>query len=170
MKTTVADIESELWAEKTPKACRNFVQLCTGESGKIYGEPFKNEFHTRLRFCRRDLIAMANAAKDDSGSTVLLYSWFYIRIVEVIYKGHRATDGSFAGWISEGRLRSLDQALPEDHQGALATFPRVKGGQPGFITSKISKRGSEVWMEVALEWGGGKVEVDSGHRLDLRTN
>ncbi|OAD56455.1 Peptidyl-prolyl cis-trans isomerase CWC27 like protein [Eufriesea mexicana] len=40
----------------------------TGEDGKIYGEPFKDKFHTRLRFCRRDLIAMANAGKDDNGS------------------------------------------------------------------------------------------------------
>lgn len=37
-----------------------------GES--IYGEPFKDEFHTRLRFNRRGLVAMANAGKDDNGS------------------------------------------------------------------------------------------------------
>lgn len=68
MKTSVGDIEIELWAKETPKACRNFVQLCldgyydnclfhrvvkgfiaqggdptgTGEGGEsIYGEPFK---------------------------------------------------------------------------------------------------------------------------------
>ncbi|OAD57730.1 Peptidyl-prolyl cis-trans isomerase CWC27 like protein [Eufriesea mexicana] len=40
----------------------------TGEGGKIYGEPLKDKFHTRLRFCRRDLIAMANTGKDDNGS------------------------------------------------------------------------------------------------------
>lgn len=37
-----------------------------GES--IYGEPFKDEFHQRLRFTRRGLVAMANAGKDDNGS------------------------------------------------------------------------------------------------------
>lgn len=37
-----------------------------GES--IYGEPFKDEFHQRLRFSRRGLLAMANAGKDDNGS------------------------------------------------------------------------------------------------------
>lgn len=37
-----------------------------GES--IYGEPFKDEFHSRLRFNRRGLLAMANAGKDDNGS------------------------------------------------------------------------------------------------------
>lgn len=95
MKTTVGDIDLELWAKETPKACRNFVQLCmegyydntifhriikgfiaqggdptgTGEGGEsIYGQPFKDEFHTRLRFCRRGLLAMANAGKDDNGS------------------------------------------------------------------------------------------------------
>ncbi|XP_026667108.1 uncharacterized protein LOC108622199 [Ceratina calcarata] len=95
MKTTVGDIDLELWARETPKACRNFIQLCmegyydntifhrivkgfiaqggdptgTGEGGEsIYEQPFKDEFHTRLRFCRRGLLAMANAGKDDNGS------------------------------------------------------------------------------------------------------
>ncbi|XP_043255443.1 spliceosome-associated protein CWC27 homolog [Colletes gigas] len=95
MKTTVGDIDLELWTKEAPKACRNFIQLCmegyyddtifhriikgfvaqggdptgTGEGGEsIYGQSFKDEFHTRLRFCRRGLLAMANAAKDDNGS------------------------------------------------------------------------------------------------------
>ncbi|OAD55043.1 Peptidyl-prolyl cis-trans isomerase CWC27 like protein [Eufriesea mexicana] len=87
MKTTIDDIKLELWAKETPKACRNFIQLCvegyyhdpifhtqggnptgTGESGKIYGGLFKDEFHTRLRFCQRDLFVMAYAGKDDNNS------------------------------------------------------------------------------------------------------
>ena len=41
----------------------------TGQGGEsIYGAPFKDEFHTRLRFVRRGLVAMANAGKDDNGS------------------------------------------------------------------------------------------------------
>lgn len=28
LKTTVGDIEVELWSKEAPKACRNFVQLC----------------------------------------------------------------------------------------------------------------------------------------------
>ncbi|OAD52295.1 Peptidyl-prolyl cis-trans isomerase CWC27 like protein [Eufriesea mexicana] len=73
MKTTVGDIELELWAKETPKTCRNFIQLCV-EGGFIHKvvipqvQEKVNEFHTRLRFCRRDLIAMANAEKDDNGS------------------------------------------------------------------------------------------------------
>ncbi|OAD53604.1 Peptidyl-prolyl cis-trans isomerase CWC27 like protein [Eufriesea mexicana] len=36
-----------------------------GEAGKIYGEPLKDKFHTRLHFRRQDLIVTANAGKDD---------------------------------------------------------------------------------------------------------
>ena len=28
MKTSVGDIDIELWSKETPKACRNFIQLC----------------------------------------------------------------------------------------------------------------------------------------------
>uniref|UniRef100_A0A6M2DCY2 Spliceosome-associated protein CWC27 homolog n=1 Tax=Xenopsylla cheopis TaxID=163159 RepID=A0A6M2DCY2_XENCH len=95
LKTTVGDIDVELWAKETPKACRNFVQLCMegyydgtifhrvvkgfiaqggdpngdGTGGEsIYGSPFRDEFHQRLRFARRGLLAMANAGKDDNAS------------------------------------------------------------------------------------------------------
>ncbi|XP_018579976.1 peptidyl-prolyl cis-trans isomerase CWC27 homolog [Anoplophora glabripennis] len=95
LKTTVGDIDIELWAKETPKTCRNFIQLCLegyyndtifhrvvkgfivqggdpngdGTGGEsIYGEPFKDEFHQRLRFSRRGLLAMANSDKDDNGS------------------------------------------------------------------------------------------------------
>lgn len=95
MKTTVGDIDIELWAKETPKSCRNFVQLCLegyydntifhrvvkdfiaqggdpngdGTGGEsIYGDPFKDEFHQRLKFTRRGLVAMANSDKDDNGS------------------------------------------------------------------------------------------------------
>jgi peptidyl-prolyl cis-trans isomerase SDCCAG10 len=95
LKTSVGDIDIELWSKEAPKACRNFIQLCmegyyngtifhrvvkefiaqggdpsgTGEGGEsIWGQPFKDEFHSRLRFCRRGLVAMANAGRDDNGS------------------------------------------------------------------------------------------------------
>ncbi|XP_050693083.1 spliceosome-associated protein CWC27 homolog [Eriocheir sinensis] len=93
--TTAGDFDVELWSREAPKACRNFVQLClegyydgtifhrvvpgfiiqggdptgTGTGGEsIYGKPFKDEFHTRLRFVRRGLVAMANAGPNDNGS------------------------------------------------------------------------------------------------------
>ncbi|XP_017095223.2 spliceosome-associated protein CWC27 homolog [Drosophila bipectinata] len=95
LKTTVGDIDIELWARECPKACRNFVQLCLegyykntefhrlvkgfivqggdpngdGTGGEsIYGHPFKDEFHSRLRYTRRGLVGMANSGKDDNGS------------------------------------------------------------------------------------------------------
>lgn len=95
LKTTAGDIDIELWCREAPKACRNFIQLCMegyyngtifhrvikgfiaqggdpngdGTGGEsIYGEPFKDEFHTRLRFCRRGLVASANSGRDDNGS------------------------------------------------------------------------------------------------------
>lgn len=93
--TTVGDIDVELWSKEAPKACRNFVQLClegyydgttffrvvrnfivqggdpteTGHGGEsIYGAPFQDEFHSRLRFVRRGLVAMANAGPNDNTS------------------------------------------------------------------------------------------------------
>lgn len=95
LHTTAGDIEIELWIKECPLACRNFIQLCmekyyngtifhrlvkdyiiqggdptgTGHGGEsIYGKPFKDEFHQRLRFNRRGLVGMANAGKDDNGS------------------------------------------------------------------------------------------------------
>ncbi|KAL3870014.1 hypothetical protein ACJMK2_042631 [Sinanodonta woodiana] len=95
LETSVGDIDIELWSKEAPKACRNFVQLClegyydktifhrvvpdfivqggdptgTGQGGEsIYGKPFKDEFHSRLRFVRRGLVAMANAGPNDNGS------------------------------------------------------------------------------------------------------
>ncbi|EFC43840.1 predicted protein, partial [Naegleria gruberi] len=92
--TDCGDIEIELFARETPKACKNFVQLCledfynglhfhrivseqfvqTGdptnngdvgesiyeldESGK--GKAFEAEYHSRLKFSQRGLVACAS--------------------------------------------------------------------------------------------------------------
>lgn len=95
LKTSVGDIDVELWTKECPKACRNFIQLCmegyydglifhrlvkgfivqtgdptgTGCGGEsVYGQSFKDEFHSRLKFNRRGLVGMANAGKNDNGS------------------------------------------------------------------------------------------------------
>lgn len=95
LKTSVGDIDVELWTKEAPRACRNFIQLCmegyyngtifhrivkgfiaqggdpdgNGTGGEsIYGETFKDEFHSRLRFVRRGLVAMANSGPNDNGS------------------------------------------------------------------------------------------------------
>ncbi|KAG0043024.1 Peptidyl-prolyl isomerase cwc27 [Gryganskiella cystojenkinii] len=90
LHTTSGDISIELWPKEAPKACRNFIQLCMegyyndtifhrivagfiiqggdpegtglgGESCLDGGKPFQDEFHSRLRFVRRGLVAMANS-------------------------------------------------------------------------------------------------------------
>ena len=93
--TTVGEIEVELWSKEAPKAARNLIQLClegyydgvifhriikgfmaqtgdpsgTGLGGEsIYGAPFKDEFHSRIKFNRRGLVGLANAGRDDNGS------------------------------------------------------------------------------------------------------
>uniref|UniRef100_A0A0X3P0H5 Peptidyl-prolyl cis-trans isomerase n=1 Tax=Schistocephalus solidus TaxID=70667 RepID=A0A0X3P0H5_SCHSO len=95
LKTTVGDIEIELWSKEAPLACRNFVQLCmegyyndtafhrlvkgfivqggdptgTGEGGEsIYGKPFRTESHSRLSFNRRGLVGMACSEPNCNGS------------------------------------------------------------------------------------------------------
>ncbi|KAK9741732.1 hypothetical protein RND81_03G124500 [Saponaria officinalis] len=88
INTTYGPIDVELWPKEAPKASRNFVQLClegyydntifhriikgflvqggdptaSGVGGEsIYGGPFPDEIHSRLRFNHRGLVACANA-------------------------------------------------------------------------------------------------------------
>ncbi|KAK7534290.1 cyclophilin-like domain-containing protein [Phyllosticta citribraziliensis] len=97
LHTTAGDIALELFAKQTPVTSRNFLQLCldgyydntifhrlvpgfiiqggdptgTGSGGESSydGEPFADEFHSRLKFNRRGLLGMANTGqKDDNGS------------------------------------------------------------------------------------------------------
>ena len=90
IQTNKGDLMIELWSRECPKACRNFVQLCmegyyngtifhriipgfviqggdasgTGNGGdSIYGEPFPDEIHSRLRFRYRGILGVANAGK-----------------------------------------------------------------------------------------------------------
>jgi peptidyl-prolyl cis-trans isomerase SDCCAG10 len=109
--TSHGEIEIEMWAREAPLACKNFIQHCfndyykdtlfhrlipgfmiqggdptgTGTGGEsIYGFPFKDEFHQRLRFTRRGIVAMANSGKDANGSQ------FFITFgdCEHLYKKH----------------------------------------------------------------------------------
>ncbi|KAL1740899.1 cyclophilin-like protein [Schizophyllum fasciatum] len=96
LETTAGDIEIELWSKETPKACRNFITLAlegyydgvifhrivpgflvqtgdktgTGAGGEsVYGEPFEDEVHPRLRFAHRGLVAMANNGTKNSNDS-----------------------------------------------------------------------------------------------------
>lgn len=96
INTTYGPLDIELWPKEAPKAVRNFVQLClegyydntifhrilkgflvqggdptaTGVGGEsIYGGPFSDEFHSRLRFNHRGLVACANAGSPHSNGS-----------------------------------------------------------------------------------------------------
>eukprot|EP00511_Aplanochytrium_stocchinoi_P012398 CAMPEP_0204876076 /NCGR_PEP_ID=MMETSP1348-20121228/47433_1 /ASSEMBLY_ACC=CAM_ASM_000700 /TAXON_ID=215587 /ORGANISM="Aplanochytrium stocchinoi, Strain GSBS06" /LENGTH=488 /DNA_ID=CAMNT_0052032789 /DNA_START=314 /DNA_END=1780 /DNA_ORIENTATION=+ len=97
VKTTLGDLDIELWPKESPLACRNFVQLCmesyydtcvfhrviakfmaqtgdptgTGKGGEsIYGGKFKDEFHSRIVFNHPGQVAMASDGNtpDSNGS------------------------------------------------------------------------------------------------------
>eukprot|EP00727_Mastigamoeba_balamuthi_P008568 m51a1_g4333 putative peptidyl-prolyl cis-trans isomerase cwc27 homolog (537) ;mRNA; r:146118-147934 len=97
LKTTAGDIDIELWPKEAPRAVRNFVQHAlegyydgtlfhrvvkgfvvqggdptgSGEGGEsVYadGAPFPAEFHQRLRFTHRGIVAMAGTDKNDNRS------------------------------------------------------------------------------------------------------
>lgn len=87
LKTTVGDIDIELWPREAPLACKNFIAHAlhgyydnhifhrvikgafaqtgdptgTGKGGQsIYGKPFKDEVHGRIKFDKRGQVACAN--------------------------------------------------------------------------------------------------------------
>ncbi|XP_077245334.1 cyclophilin-like peptidyl-prolyl cis-trans isomerase family protein [Tasmannia lanceolata] len=101
LKTSHGPIDIELWPKEAPKSVRNFVQLClesyydnsifhriiksfliqggdptgTGTGGEsIYGSAFSDEFHSRLRFSHRGLVACANAGSPHSNGSQFFIS------------------------------------------------------------------------------------------------
>jgi len=102
IKTTFGDLELELFTRQCPKLTRNFVQLCLDgyyqgtifdrvekdfiavggvrrninqsrkDDLKDYLQHYKDEFHSRLRFTRRGLLATANTEKDANGPEFFL--------------------------------------------------------------------------------------------------
>ena len=96
IETNYGNIDIELFTRETPKSCKNFIQLCldkyyngciffkifknfliqtgdptnTGNGGtSIYKEDFKDEFHSRLRFNHRGVVAMANKNKPNTNGS-----------------------------------------------------------------------------------------------------
>lgn len=96
LNTSAGPLDIELWPKEAPKAVRNFVQLCvdgyyngtvfhrliktfmvqggdptgTGTGGDtIYGGPFSDEIHSRLRFNHRGVVACANAGTPHSNNS-----------------------------------------------------------------------------------------------------
>ncbi|MQL94235.1 hypothetical protein Taro_026887 [Colocasia esculenta] len=96
LNTSLGPLDIELWPKEAPMATRNFVQLClegyydrtlfhrviksfmvqggdptgTGTGGEsIYGGAFTDEFHSRLRFNHRGLVACANTGTPHSNGS-----------------------------------------------------------------------------------------------------
>jgi len=107
LSTSIGDLDVELFADQCPKACRSFVQLCldgyydhcifhrvvkgfmaqtgdptgTGYGGQAaWGQPFENEYHSRLRFNRRGLVGMAISSSADGPSTLPNGSQFFLTL------------------------------------------------------------------------------------------
>ncbi|MBA0568223.1 hypothetical protein Golob_005731 [Gossypium lobatum] len=101
INTTYGPLDIELWPKEAPKAVRNFVQLClegyfdnttfhriikgflvqggdptgSGTGGEsIYGSVFPDEFHSRLRFNHRGIVACANAGTPHSNGSQFFIS------------------------------------------------------------------------------------------------
>lgn len=101
LNTTHGALDIELWPKEAPKAVRNFVQLClegyydntifhrilkgfliqggdptgTGTGGQsVYGGAFADEFHQRLKFKYRGLVACANAGSPHSNGSQFFIS------------------------------------------------------------------------------------------------
>lgn len=113
LKTSRGELDIELWPREAPLAVRNFVQLClegyydnisfhriirnylvqggdptgTGQGGQsIYGKPFKDEIHSRLKFTHRGIVACANENIPDSNG-----SQFFITLDRATHLQKKAT-------------------------------------------------------------------------------
>ncbi|OAD53602.1 Peptidyl-prolyl cis-trans isomerase CWC27 like protein [Eufriesea mexicana] len=84
-----------------------------GEAGKIYGEPLKDKFHTRLHFRRQDLIVTANAGKDDKG-----FQFFFTLSSTPDLHNKRAIFDKVTGETLYNMLK-LDEALVDENHRPL---------------------------------------------------
>ena len=93
IETNYGNIDIELFTLEAPKSCKNFIQHClnkyyngciffkifknfmiqtgdptnTGNGGEsIFSEDFRDEFHSRLKFNHRGVVAMANKNKPNT--------------------------------------------------------------------------------------------------------
>ncbi|KAI9911813.1 hypothetical protein PsorP6_009656 [Peronosclerospora sorghi] len=140
LHTSFGDLDVELWPKQAPKTTRNFVQLClegyydqtifhriiagfmvqggdptgTGNGGEsIYGEAFVDEFHSRLRFNHRGLLAMANENKPNSNHSQF---FFTLDACAFLDKKHtifgKVTGNTIFNLLSVGDLETDEQDRP----------------------------------------------------------
>ncbi|KAG3088073.1 Peptidyl-prolyl cis-trans isomerase [Phytophthora idaei] len=140
LHTSFGDLDVELWPQQAPKACRNFVQLClegyydqtifhriiasfmvqggdptgTGQGGEsIYGGAFIDEFHSRLKFNHRGLLAMANENKPNTNHSQF---FFTLNACDFLDKKHtifgKITGNTIFNLLSVGDLETDAQDRP----------------------------------------------------------
>ncbi|XP_004486160.1 peptidyl-prolyl cis-trans isomerase CYP57 [Cicer arietinum] len=147
VNTTRGPIDIELWPKEAPKAVRNFVQLClegyydntifhriikdflvqcgdptgTGTGGEsIYGDVFADEFHSRIKFKHRGLVAMANAGNPNSNG-----SQFFITLDRCDWLDRKHTIfGKVTGDTMYNLLR-LGEAETDKSDRPLDPAPRI---------------------------------------------
>ena len=137
MHTTFGDLDVELWCRECPQATRNFLQLAmegyydntvfhrlikdfmlqggdptgTGTGGEsIYGKGFPDEIHSRIRFKRRGLLAMANENKSNSN-----HSQFFITLGECSWLDRKHTIfGKITGKTVFNLMRANEYATDKE--------------------------------------------------------
>lgn len=184
LKTNFGELDIELWSREAPKASRNFIQLClegfyngiifhrvvknfiaqTGDptgtgctSVSVYGAPFKDEIHSRLRFSRRGLVACANNGKDDNGS-----QFFFTLNATPELQGKHTIFGKVAGDTLYNLLK-LDEVLVDKDDRPVYVQKIIKTKVLNNPFPDIVPRQLSVPKEpTELKEGKKKKEKDSG--------
>ncbi|QIW98646.1 hypothetical protein AMS68_004164 [Peltaster fructicola] len=152
LNTTAGDLTLELFGKQTPLATRNFLQHCldgyyngtifhrllpgfiiqggdptgTGSGGISAvnnGEPFEDEFHSRLKFNRRGLLGMANEGKDSNTS-----QFFFTLGTTAELQGKNTMFGRIEGDTIYNLMKMADAELSEGSERPL--YPtRITGSE-----------------------------------------
>jgi len=148
LHTSIGPLDVELWPKDAPLAVRNFVQLCmerfyddlpfhrvvksflaqtgdpdgTGFGGdSIYGGPFKDEIHSRLKFNRAGLLAMAS--KENKRDSNL--SQFFITLGECQWLNKQNTIFGKVTGDSIYNLQKFGQIEIGDDDRPVVPEPRI---------------------------------------------
>ncbi|OAY54127.1 peptidyl-prolyl cis-trans isomerase CYP57 isoform X2 [Manihot esculenta] len=146
--TTYGPLDIELWPKEAPKAVRNFVQLClegyydntifhriikgfliqggdptgSGTGGEsIYGSVFPDEFHSRLRFNHRGIVACANAGTPHSNG-----SQFFISLDKCDWLDRKSTIFGKVTGDSIYNLLTIGEVETDKDDWPLDPAPRIK--------------------------------------------
>lgn len=152
LNTTAGDLTLELFGKQAPLATRNFLQHCldgyyngtifhrlvpgfiiqggdpsgTGSGGISAinnGEPFEDEFHSRLKFNRRGLLGMANEGKDSNTS-----QFFFTLGTTAELQGKNTMFGRIEGETIYNLIKMADAELAEGSERPL--YPtRITGSE-----------------------------------------